>query len=226
MIRSQLVNGGLHNGYPVLQSTGRLRARCLTGQRIFYQGALTMERLYRMLTAAAVILVGFGTVATAQADPPPQADPDPFPDIRYYDQLDAGSFAQPGGVWFTAPTGQNCGIWGLGNFGCAGDVPGAPAGVGHIGWINGDRAVHYDWSVAVRFPATQAQQPLPARSKITHEGTTCAVTPDGRTYCERGPMRFVIEPTKTWLSAPWMDLSWMQLGPASCSPPSGGPCYS
>jgi len=61
---------------------------------------------------------------------------------------------------------------------------------------------------------------------ITHEGTTCAATPDGRTYCERGPLRFVIEPTKTWLSAPWMDLSWMQLGPASCAPPGGGPCYS
>ena len=36
------------------------------------------------------------------------------------------------------------------------------------------------------------------------------MTPDGRTYCERGAMRFVIEPTKTWLSAPWMDLSWME----------------
>jgi hypothetical protein len=70
--------------------------------------------------------------------------------------------------------------------------------------------VHYDWAVAARFPASQAQLPLPPRSKITHEGTTCAVTPDGRTYCERGAMRFVIEPTKTWLSAPWMDLSWME----------------
>ncbi len=43
---------------------------------------------------------------------------------------------------------------------------------------------------------------------------------------QRGPLRFVIEPTRTWLSAPWMDLSWMELGPASCSPPGGGPCYS
>jgi hypothetical protein len=68
----------------------------------------------------------------------------------------------------------------------------------------------YDWAVAARFPASQAQLPLPPRSKITHEGTTCAVTPDGRTYCERGAMRFVIEPTKTWLSAPWTDLSWME----------------
>ncbi|MDT5110748.1 MAG: hypothetical protein QOK33_2242 [Mycobacterium sp.] len=186
-----------------------------------------MNRLYSALTAATAVLLALNGSATAWADPaPPEAAPDPFPDIRYYDEVDANSFALPGGVWFSSPTGQNCGIWGLGNFGCAGDLPGAPPGTDHIGWINGDRAVHYDWSMAARFPATQAQQELPPRSKITHEGTTCAATPDGRTYCERGSLRFVIEPTKTWLSAPWMDLSWMQLGPASCAPPGGGPCYS
>jgi hypothetical protein len=186
-----------------------------------------MNRLYSAAVAVSAVLLALNGSATARADPaPPEAAPDPFPDIRYYDEVDANSFALPGGVWFVSPTGQNCGIWGLGSFGCAGDLPGAPPGTDHIGWIDGDRAVHYDWSVAVRFPPTQAQQPLPPRSKITHEGTTCAATPDGRTYCERGPLRFVIEPTKTWLSAPWMDLSWMQLGPASCAPPSGGPCYS
>jgi hypothetical protein len=180
------------------------------------------------MAAVGAVIAVFGSAAAAHADPDPaptQAAPDPFPDIRYYDQLDAGDFVQPGGVWFLAPTGQSCGIWGLGSFGCSGDIPGAPAGVSHIGWIDGDRAVHYDWSVAVRFPANLAQQPLPPRSKITHEGTTCAVTPDGRTYCERGAMRFIIEPTMTWLSAPWTDQSWRELGPASCSPPGGGPCF-
>ncbi|AKP57204.1 Uncharacterised protein [Mycobacteroides abscessus subsp. bolletii] len=186
-----------------------------------------MNRLHCAIAAASSVVVALGGAATAHTDPPPaDATVNPYPDIRYYDQLDAGSFVQPGGVWFTASTGQNCGIWGLGSFGCAGDIPGAPPGVSHIGWIDGDRAVHYDWSVAVRFPAAQGQQPLPPRSKVTHEGTTCAATPDGRTYCERGPLRFVIEPTKTWLSASWTDQSWRELGPASCSPPGGGPCYS
>jgi hypothetical protein len=156
--------------------------------------------------------------ADAAPPPPPEPEPNPWPDIRYYDELDANQFALPGGVWFVSPTGQNCGIWGRGNFGCSGHIPGAPPGVSHIGWINGDRAVHYDWSMAVRFPPTQAQQSLPPRSFIEHEGTTCAVTPDNRTYCERGPMRFAIEPTKTWLSAPWMDLSWMTLGPTTSAP--------
>lgn len=152
--------------------------------------------------------------------PPPPVDPgpNPWPDIRYYDELDANGFALPGGVWFLSPTGLTCGIWGRGNFGCAGDFPGAPPGVSHIGWINGDRDVHYDWSMDARFPGTQAEQPLPVRSFIEHEGTKCAVTPDSRTYCERGPMRFVIEPTKTWLSAPWTDLSWRTLGPTTSAP--------
>ncbi|MDT5392085.1 MAG: hypothetical protein QOE04_5726, partial [Mycobacterium sp.] len=118
-----------------------------------------MNRLYSALTAATAVLLALNGSATAWADPaPPEAAPDPFPDIRYYDEVDANSFALPGGVWFSSPTGQNCGIWGLGNFGCAGDLPGAPPGTDHIGWINGDRAVHYDWSMAARFPATQAQQ--------------------------------------------------------------------
>lgn len=182
----------------------------------------------RRLGALAAAVVGVLSCApTASADPAPaDPGPSPWPDIRYYDSVDAGLYAQPGGVWFTAPTGQNCGIWGLGNFGCVGDLPGAPPGTTHIGWINGDRSVHYDWSMAVRFPNTQATMTLPPRSSITHEGTTCVATPDGRTYCERGPMRFAIEPTRTWLTPPWTDLSWMQLGPASCAPPGGGPCYS
>nr|WP_207552852.1 hypothetical protein [Mycolicibacterium fortuitum] len=184
-----------------------------------------MIRLRRAVAAVAGAMCALGTVAIAHAEPG-SPEVNPWPDVRYYPEVASGEFVQPGGVWFTAATGQNCGIWGWGDFGCTGAIPGAPANVTHIGWINGDRAVHYDWSVAVRFPGTRAQRPLPPRSKITHEGTTCAVTPDGRTYCERGSMRFIMEPTKTWLSAPWTDQSWRILGPASCAPPSGGPCYS
>jgi hypothetical protein len=191
------------------------------------RGTRAINRFLRTLAAAIFGILTVGNAPTARADPETQnAAPNPFPDIRYYDELDAGDFALPGGVWFISPTGQNCGIWRRGSFGCAGQIPGAPTGVDHIGWIDGDRAMHYDWSVAVRFPGNQAEKPLPPRSRITHEGTTCAATGDNRTYCERGPLRFVIEPTKTWLSAPWLDTSWVQLGPAACNPPGGGPCYS
>lgn len=196
------------------------------GGEIFDRGIQGTSRLHRIWAPIGTVVLVLTTGGTAQADPPSSgAGANPYPDIRYYDELDANNFAEPGGVWFIAPTGQNCGIWRRGSFGCAGDIPGAPPGTSHIGWIDGDRAMHYDWSVAARFPATQAQQPLPPHSVIKHEGTTCAATGDGRTYCERGPLRFVIEHTKTWLSAPWLDLSWVELGPASCSPPGGGPCY-
>lgn len=165
------------------------------------------------LTACScALVVALVAASTAGAQPAP----DPFPDLTYYEELDADAFRVPNndGVWFLSPTGQNCGIWGWGSFGCAGNVPGAPPGTSHIGWIDGDRAVHYDWSVGVRFPGTRAHRPLPPHNYIKWEGTTCAVTRDDRTYCERGPLRFVIEPTRTWLSAPWTDLSWMTLGPA------------
>jgi hypothetical protein len=181
------------------------------------------------LTAVLIAVVPAAVLlpdSTAAAEPPPAAA-SPFPDIKYYDRVDARPFAVPGGVWFLTPNGQNCGIWRRGSFGCTGSIPGAPQGTRHIGWIDGDRAVHYDWTVAVRFPNSKAQLPLRPFSVITHEGTTCAITPAGGTYCERGPMRFLVEATKTWLSAPWIDLSWVELGPASCSPPEtpGAPCY-
>lgn len=110
-----------------------------------------------VLAIAGAITAALATAGPALAEPEesvPQAEP--WPDIRYYDRLDPNAFVLPGGIWFRAPTGQSCGIWGLGNFGCAGPIPGAPAGTTHIGWIDGDRAVHYDWSMAVRFPPTQA----------------------------------------------------------------------
>lgn len=192
-----------------------------------YSPELSRRRYRRAAALVGALISALSAAGPVLADPESaEAEHSPYPDIRFYEKRDADAFALPGGVWFIAPTGQNCGIWGLGSFGCSGDIPGAPAGTSHIGWIDGDRAVHYDLSMAVRFPATTAQMPLPLRSSITHRGTTCAATPDGRTYCERGPLRFVIEPARTWLSPAWIDLSWMQLGPASCSPPGGGPCYS
>ena len=85
-----------------------------------------MKHLYAAVAAVTAALLALNGSATALADPaPPEAAPDPFPDIRYYDEVDANTFALPGGVWFIAPTGQNCGIWGLGSFGCAGQLPGS-----------------------------------------------------------------------------------------------------
>lgn len=165
----------------------------------------------RSVVAGAALLVATGTALLAAAGPAwgnPQPDPDPWPTIRYFDRLDAGTFTVPDadGVWFLAPTGQNCGIWGPGSVACAGTIPGAPAGTRALGWVAGDRSMHYDGTVAFRMPPSRAKSVLPPRTLIEHNGTTCAVTEDARTYCERGPLRFMITPSGSWLTPPWMDI--------------------
>ncbi|MGL5441206.1 MAG: hypothetical protein ACRDDJ_01870, partial [[Mycobacterium] stephanolepidis] len=60
-----------------------------------------MKRRCRAMVALSSLLLVVGPVAAAHAEPPPpEVVPDPFPDVRYYDELNANDFAQPGGVWF------------------------------------------------------------------------------------------------------------------------------
>lgn len=161
------------------------------------------------VSAVAVWVVAVWAVAVSAA-PVAAAAPDegPWPDIRYFDRVDSTAFAVPGadGRWFIAATGQNCGIWGPGSVACAGDIPGAPPGTRALGWVAGDRSMHYDHTVAVRMPATRARVGLAPRTVIEHNGTTCAVTAETGTYCERGPLRFLLTPAGSWLTPPWMDI--------------------
>lgn len=158
----------------------------------------------RALFALGPLLLAFASSPCAHAGP----GPEPWPSIRFFERQDVGPYLVPGvdGVWFTAPTGQNCGIWGRGSFACRGDIPGAPPGTEAVGWVTGDRAMHYDWSVPFRMPAARAHSPLRPRTFVEHQGTTCAVTSDAQTYCERGPLRLLISNTGTWLTPPWMGL--------------------
>jgi len=176
----------------------------VTSARI-HDGVVRSAGVRSAVVLAFMVILALSTAVAARAEPAPaDPKPNPYPDMRYFDQADVAGFSIPGGdgVWFLAPTGQNCGIWGRGSFGCAGEIPGAPPGTSHIAWIDtdGDLAVRYDWIMALKFPPTQAQQPLPPHQFITYQGTTCGVTLDDKIYCERGPLRFVIEPTRTWLN--------------------------
>ncbi|MBU9762563.1 hypothetical protein FR943_01680 [Mycobacterium sp. TNTM28] len=163
-----------------------------------------------LVTAAiAAAATALSAAAPVAADPGPgESAVQPWPTLRYFDRPDPGAYFPPGvdGLWFTSATGQNCGIWGRGSFACSGDIPGAPAGTRAVGWVTGDRAMHYDWTVPLRMPPTRALAALPPRSVVEHQGTTCAVTDDNGTYCERGPLKFLITPAGTWLTPPWMDL--------------------
>lgn len=167
-----------------------------------------------MSSSGAVALLIFGSV-TAQADPLVDVELGPFPDdslVRtWYTQMQPADFMLPGqpGVWFVSPTGLNCGIWTWGSFGCAGDVPGLPPGEHHIAWYNGNRSVHHGWTAAIQFPPGQAQRQLPPRSYVTYATpgsgeTTCAVTPEGNTYCAHGEFKFLTTPAGTWFKA-WND---------------------
>lgn len=159
----------------------------------------------------AVASVITGLVAPAHGEPASgDARPNPYPELRYFTEIDAGPYTLPDlagvalpdqpGVWFVTAQGLNCGIWFRGSFGCTGDIPGAPPGTHQIGWITGDARVHYDWTMAIRFPPPRGSMTLPPLTFIKSEGTTCATTLDGSTYCERGPFRFLITSTQTWLN--------------------------
>lgn len=159
---------------------------------------------------ASAVALALGGAHAAHGDPPSDGPNSPFPDMgvvrQFYTELPPEQFFIPDhyGVWFVTPTGVNCGIWDRGGFGCAGDIPGAPPGVDNIGWFNGNRAVHYGLTAAIQFRPGQAQVPLPPRSFVTYNSTTCTVTSDGNTYCEHGPFRFLMTPAGTWLKG-WDD---------------------
>lgn len=172
------------------------------------RASLADDGCWRWLVAIGTAVgLAVSTAITGRAEPPGDSPASPFPEMAhitaFYNELPAEQFFLPDhpGVWFLSPSGLNCGIWIWGSFGCAGDIPGAPAGDNHIAWFNGNRGVHHGWTAAVQYPAGQAQQTLPPRSYVTFESTTCAVTPDSNVYCAHGEFKFLTTPQGTWFKA-------------------------
>jgi hypothetical protein len=168
-----------------------------------------LRRWGQLLTAIALATgVVLASSAGAHAEPDPTATPPPYPDtnliLRSYHlvQYDDYFTASAGGVWFSTPTGLNCGIWDRGSFGCTGDITGAPPGTTNIGWVNGNIVTRYDWLLGVQFPPGRAETELPPRSYIEYNGTRCATMADASAYCSRGPFKFFVTPTGTYLSPP------------------------
>ncbi|MDF3339483.1 hypothetical protein P3H80_18745 [Mycolicibacterium septicum] len=153
----------------------------------------------------ALLLTGSPTVL---AEPNSGSATSPYPStyliLDYYDKVKYDDYftSSAGGVWFSTPLGLNCGIWDRGSFGCVGDIRGAPPGTTNIGWVNGNVVTRYDWLLGVQFPAGRAERELSPRSYIEYNGTRCATMADTSTYCARGPFRFFVTPTRTWLSPP------------------------
>lgn len=162
----------------------------------------------------AAVLTGF-SIALAATTPAAMAEPgvdhtnnNPYPDIdqilRSYAPVRHDDYFthSAAGVWFSTPLGLNCGIWDRGSFGCSGDIRGAPPGTANIGWVNGNIVTRHDWLLKVQTPPGAAERELPPRTYIAYNGTTCATMPDTSTYCSRGPFKFFVTPTVTWLSPP------------------------
>lgn len=167
------------------------------------------RRIRRRFALAAcvsgLLLVGSPAV---HAEPAGGTPANPYPDgsfiLRYYDSVHYDDYFtnSAGGVWFSTPLGLNCGIWDRGAFGCTGDIPGAPPGSTNVGWVSGQIRMRYDPLLGVLFPPGRAERELPPRSYIAYNGTTCATMTDSSTYCTRGPFKFFVTPTRTWLSPP------------------------
>lgn len=175
------------------------------GGHVIPSGGQTPPRRLRsgiksvMVSTSGAIAILLYFTASVAAEPQPAADP--YPKLRYFTKIDVEPYrADDGRYWFVTAQGLTCGIWFRGSFGCSGDIPGAPPDVHKIGWINGDTRVHYDWTMATRFPPPQGSLGIPRLNYIESDGTSCATTVDDSTYCERGPWRMLITPTHTWLN--------------------------
>jgi hypothetical protein len=171
-------------------------------------GVTARKVLRRISYVVCFGVVVLSSAAAVHAEPNSGSPSSPYPSayviLNYYDKVKYDDYftASAGGVWFSTPLGLNCGIWDRGSFGCTGDIRGAPPGTTNVGWVNGNIVTRYDWLLGVQFPPGRAERDLPPRSFIEYNGTRCATMADSSTYCSRGPYRFYMTPTQTWLSPP------------------------
>ncbi len=157
----------------------------------------------RFLAAVGACAALSGAVLAGAAPVVADTPKKPYPDITRYAKLDFEGFQIDGkpGVWFSSPTGLNCGIWDDGSFGCTGPIPGAPAGTNQIGSFTGENISHFDNTAQPRFVAGGPQRVLPANSYISYKNVQCATTPANGIYC-KGPYyqnQFLVTPDGSWL---------------------------
>nr|WP_183507124.1 MULTISPECIES: hypothetical protein [unclassified Mycolicibacterium] len=166
-------------------------------------------RLGRWLAVSACVSgLLLATSPGVQAEPNTGDPNSPFPTtnliLNYYGRVKYDEYftSSSGGVWFLTPLGLNCGIWDRGAFACTGDIRGAPPGTTNIGWVSGQIRMRWDPGFAVLMPPGRAERDLPPRTYIEYNGTRCATMADTSTYCQRGPFRFFVTPSRTWLAPP------------------------
>jgi hypothetical protein len=171
-------------------------------------GAARRSAHWLAVSVCATVVV-LATSANVHAEPNTGDPNSPFPvtnliintyeKVKYDDYFTSSS----GGVWFSTPLGLNCGIWDRGAFACTGDIRGAPEGSTNVvGWVSGQIRMRWDPSFTILMPPGRAERELPLRNYIEYNGTRCTTMADTSTYCQRGPFRFFVTTTRTWLAPP------------------------
>ena len=171
------------------------------------RAARRLGRGLSMIVCATGLLLG--TSAGAHGEPNSGDPSSPYPAayfiVSYYEKVKYDEYftSSAGGVWFSTPLGLNCAIWDRGSFACTGNIRGAPAGSTNVvGWVNGQIRMRWDPSFTVLMPPGRAERELPPRTYIEYNGTRCVTMVDTSTYCTRGPYRFMVTPTRTYMSPP------------------------
>ncbi len=158
--------------------------------------------LRTILTAgAAMVGCGFLGVFPAAAEPAPA--PPPIPNVFGNMPVNPADYTVNSGKWFAfaGPAGVVCVLDTLkGNYGCAGPLPGAPAGAnlvsaGPLG------APVFTTTDTPAYADAGPVRPLPPNTRLTFRQVSCGVDEAGVVAClnSREQVGFVVGPTSTYI---------------------------
>jgi hypothetical protein len=158
--------------------------------------------LHRILAAAACAAAAGLSLAPA-ASAAPEPTPPAIPNVFAYIPLNPADYTVNGGKWFAfaGPAGVVCILDSLkGNYGCAGPLPGAPAGVnlvsgGPVG------APAFSTTEQPAYADAGPVRPLPPQTRLTFRSVSCGVDENGVVAClnSRDQVGFVVGPTTTYI---------------------------
>lgn len=142
-------------------------------------------RISRSIFGVAAI----GIVGLAPAMPIAGAEASVYPDTSDYQAVSSREIyrvVDEDGVWFTSALGVRCGIKDDGSFGCAGPLPGAPAGENEVAWFSGDPFPRLYATAQPQFDSGAGQGILLGLTYIEYRGSRCSASRESSIYCVHG----------------------------------------
>lgn len=162
--------------------------------------------LRTILTASVVAGCGLLGAVPAGAEPAPAPPALPsIPDVFSSMPVNPADYTVNGGKWFAfaGPPGVVCMLDSLkGDYGCAGPLPGAPAGVNLVsaGVVG---APVFSTTETPAYAAAGAVKPLPPNTRLTYRQVSCGVDDAGVVAClnSRDQVGFVVGPTNSYIGS-------------------------